>query len=400
MLPAALRLYRNAYKDLSKPMWWLALVILINRSGTMVVPFLTVYLTEQGYSLVQAGTVMAIGGTGGVLGGFLGGQLADRFGFHRVQWASLAASGLLFLLLQWLHSLVLIGGCVFLLSLAGEAFRPANATAIAHYSTDANRTRGYALNRLATNLGWAIGPATGGLLASIHFNLLFWVDGLTCLFAAALLYRVLPEGKQAAYQKQEGETGVSASPYRDGPFLKSLVCTFVVAVTFFQLMSIVPVYFHEGVGLSKAAIGAVLALNGLLIVLFEMVLVYTLEGRNRAVTCMIAGTLLMAAAYLLLGAGPYLGVVIASMVVITFGEMFLFPFLNRFWVDRSTAENRGRYAALFTMAFALGQLLAPPLGATIALHHGFQTLWPVNAALLTLAGAGFYGLQKHIRRYE
>src|SRR5688572_19551043 len=149
MLQSSVQLYKNAYSGLSKPMWWLALVTLINRSGTMVIPFLTVYLKSKGYSLEEAGFVMAAFGTGAMLGGFLGGILTDRFGHFYVQFFSLFLNGILFFVLGQMQSLWSFILCIFILSSLGEAFRPANSAAIAAYSNDANRIRCYSLNRLA-----------------------------------------------------------------------------------------------------------------------------------------------------------------------------------------------------------------------------------------------------------
>lgn len=173
MLQASVQLYRNAYSGIPKPVWWLALVMLVNRSGTMVIPFLTVYLTGRGYSLNQAGFIMALFGCGAFVGGYLGGRLTDRFGFFYIQVFSLLCNGLLFIFLGALKQLWAIGACIFVLSSLGEAFRPANAAALVAYSSESNRTRCYALNRLAINLGWSIGPAVGGLLASKDYRLLF-----------------------------------------------------------------------------------------------------------------------------------------------------------------------------------------------------------------------------------
>jgi MFS family permease len=186
MIRASIQLYRNAYSGLSGQMWWLALITFVNRSGTMVIPFLTVYLTHKGYSLQQAGYAMAAFGAGSILGGFIGGKMTDRFGFYYVQVVSLFLNGALFLALGQMQTLTQIIICIFILSSLGEAFRPANSAAIASYSNDSNRTRCYSLNRLAVNLGWAIGPAVGGILASFSYTLLFWADGITCMVAALL----------------------------------------------------------------------------------------------------------------------------------------------------------------------------------------------------------------------
>src|SRR5689334_3231959 len=184
MLQASVRLYKNAYSGIPKEVWWLGLVLLVNRSGTMVIPFLTVYLTGRGFSLGEAGFVMGVFGCGAILGGYLGGWLSDKFGFFRVQVTSLLLNGILFITLGFMQELWQFALCIFLLSSLGDAFRPANAAAIAAYSSEENRTRCYSLNRLATNLGWAIGPAVGGILASYNYHLLFWTDGITCIAAA------------------------------------------------------------------------------------------------------------------------------------------------------------------------------------------------------------------------
>ena len=207
MLTRTVSLYKNAYSGLSRSTWLLSLVMLVNRSGTMVIPFMTIYLTQSsmGYSIGQAGAVVGVFGLGAVCGGWLGGRLTDRIGFHKVQLVTLTGGGLLFLLLGQMKSFPLICGCTFLLSVVNESFRPANSTAIAAYSKEENRTRSISLNRLAINLGWAVGGAIGGILASINYHLLFWVDGATNLLAAGLLRWFLAPscgGPRAAHRKR------------------------------------------------------------------------------------------------------------------------------------------------------------------------------------------------------
>src|ERR1700726_2729585 len=206
MLGKTISLYRKAYSGLTPSTWLLSLVMLVNRSGTMVIPFMTIYLIQpsMGYSIGKAGAVMGIFGLGAVCGGFMGGRLTDKFGFYRVQLFTLSGGGLLFFLLGQMKSFPLICGVTFALSLVNEAFRPANSTAIAHFSREENRTRSYSLNRLAINLGWAVGGAMGGILASINYHLLFWVDGATNI-AAAILLRYLLSGDiylKAAVKKE------------------------------------------------------------------------------------------------------------------------------------------------------------------------------------------------------
>ena len=137
-------LYRNAYSGLSPSTWWLSLVLVINRSGTMVVPFMTLYLTQsKHYNIAKAGTVMAMFGAGAVCGGLLGGKLTDKLGFYNVQIAGLVCGGIMFLILGYMDQYPAILACTFLLALLNDTFRPANATAVAHYSKEENRIRSF-----------------------------------------------------------------------------------------------------------------------------------------------------------------------------------------------------------------------------------------------------------------
>jgi predicted MFS family arabinose efflux permease len=382
-------------------MWWLALVIFINRSGTMVIPFLTVYLTHQGYTLAQAGYVMGAFGLGSILGGYLGGRMTDKVGHFYVQVFSLLLNGILFLVLGQMQTLSQFMICIFVLSSLGEAFRPANSAAIAAYSNESNRTRCYSLNRLAINLGWAVGPAIGGILASISYALLFWVDGLTCILAALLLYIVFSSNQPKPVEKHKPAAGMKEnSAYRDKIFLTGMFYIFLVGLCFFQMFSIMPVYYKERLHLNEATIGWLLAMNGLIIVLVEMVLVYKLENRRNAVIYMMAGALLIGSAFLILNISPLLLIALVSMILITVGEMLLFPFMNNFWVKRSSEQNRGQYAAVYTMSFSAAIVLAPTLASQLASRAGFPVLWMVDFFLCTFAGLGFYLLKKRMFIHE
>ena len=98
--------------------------------------------------------------------------------------------------------------------------------------------------------------------------------------------------------------------------------------------------------------------------------------------------------FLILNIAPAFAVVIFSMLVVTLGEMLLFPFMNNFWVKRSTQQNRGQYAAVYTMSFSAAIVLAPTIASQIATHAGFHILWFFDFAVCCLGGLGFYFLKK------
>jgi predicted MFS family arabinose efflux permease len=391
MISATVRTYRDAYSGLSKETWLLSLVMLINRSGTMVVPFMTLYLTTKlGYSISEAGIVFGLFGAGAFSGAWLGGRLTDKIGFYPVQLFTLVVGGLLFFALGQMHTYPLICIFTFLLSFVNESFRPANSTAIAFYSTEENRTRSYALNRLAINLGWAVGSSLGGVLAHINYELLFLVDGITNISAALIMWLFLKPANFKPIKKKEDAAVIIQSAYADKKYLQFILLTVLFASCFFQLFTNLPVFFKKEMKLSEPFIGLIMAANGIIIAIIEMVLIYKLEGRRNILFYITAGILLVAASFLLLTIpGPAATIAIAMIVTVTFGEILSMPFMNTYWIKRTQPANRGQYAALYTMAWSAAQTLGPVFGARLADNSGFNVLWWCTGALLIFTAFGF-----------
>ncbi len=388
MFTAAAKLYKNAYSGLSPATWWLALVMLVNRSGTMVLPFMTMYMTQYiGVGIGKAAFVMSLFGAGAVVGSLISGKIVDRVGYYYVQLFTLAGGGILFIIVGQMTSYNSICIATFMLSMVNEAFRPANAVAIAQYSNDGNRTRSYSLNRLAVNLGWAVGGALGGFIAGKNYQLLFWVDGCTNLAAAILLYKVLPPARQKKSVTKESTPAAANEPvYRDRIYLFFIALQVLFAICFFQMFSIIPVFYKVELHLSESFIGAIMALNGLLITVVEMVLVFRLEGRRPHLQYISIGVLLVGISYVILNAGFFSGAVIAlvAMLFITFGEMFAMPFMNSYWIGRTKPGNRGQYAGLFTVAWSVAQVTGPLAGGQVAEHYGYHLLWWIIAGICFL----------------
>lgn len=366
----------------------------------MVVPFMTIYLTRpaMGYSLGQAGAVVGFFGLGSVCGGWIGGRLTDKIGFHRVQVFTLAGGGLLFMVLGQLKSYPLICGCAFVLNLVNDAFRPANSTAIAAYSKEENRTRSYSLNRLAINLGWALGGTIGGILASVNIHLLFWVDGGTNLMAALLLHFFLGHSSNRGVPRKVETAGEQApSPYKDKVYLAFIACTIAYAACFFQLFSVLPVFYKRVFQMPEYMIGLLMTMNGLLIACFEMVLVFQMEGRRQNLVYVFYGTSLVGLTYFLLTILPtHVATAYFCMFLMTGGEILSMSFLNSFWISRTQVANRGQYAGLYTMAWSAAQVIGPAGGAEIAQHAGFRTLWWIVSGVCLLAAFGFRRLRQII----
>jgi predicted MFS family arabinose efflux permease len=379
MLTQTISLYKNAYGGLSRSTWWLALVMLINRSGTMVIPFMTMYMTQHiGVSISKAGFVMSLFGTGAVVGALIGGRLTDKLGYYYIQITTLTGGGIMFIVLGQMHSYSSICICTFLLAFVNEAFRPANSVAVAYYSTEENRTRSYSLNRLAINLGWAVGGGVGGFIASYNYNLLFWVDGFTNLAGAVMLYLVLaPSRNNATEVKIKKEKTIGKTAYQDNNYMIFIFLLFLFAMCFFQLFTTIPVFYKEQFHLSVFFIGMIMTMNGLIICLFEMITIFKLEGKRPLLHFISLGVVLIGIAYLMLNSPVIEKWLLAMLIMLlfTFGEILSMPFMNSYYISRTQPHNRGQYAALFTVAWASAQAVGPFIGGLIAENYGYNILW-------------------------
>lgn len=393
--------YREAFAGLNRAVWLLALTTLVNRSGTMVLPFLILYLTQkQGFAATDAGGALGVYGVGGVLGSYLGGWLCDRVPARHVMVGSLTLAGIGFILLGQLDARPAILANLFFLAVVGEGFRPANAAAVAAASPPELRTRAFTLNRLAVNLGMSLGPSIGGFLAMVDYGWLFLVDGASSLLAAAVL--------AAAFHAEDRETGEAKtvaqpvrSPWRDRPFLVMLLLSFVLAMITFQIASTFPLTLRDLYGFQEGRIGLVLAINTVIIVLFEMVLVHRVAGLDPIRLVGIGGFLFGLGMALLpfgTGLGHGFGYVAFTVVVWTIGEMLAFPMSVGAVANRAGETNRGLYMGLFTLSFEGAWVFSPILGTWVYQRYGATTLWLGCGVAGLILLAGFYGVSAAISR--
>ena len=274
MFAATLRRYRAAYAGLPRDVWLLSLVLLVNRCGTMVIPFLTLYLTSQlGMSEAAAGRMISVYGVGAVCGAYLSGRFSERIGPLRLQTICMFLAAPCYLLVGAWNTWPPIAASLFALSIVNEAVRPANATSIAKLTTSENRTRAFSLQRLAANLGFSVGPVVGGMLARVNFTLLFVIDGLTTLVAAAaLLYFFRLRSVDGATAAAPAETR-PASPLTDRTFVAFLLLMLASMMVFMQYNTTYPLYLRDHFGMNEAQTGLLYAVNTTLIVAVEMVII-------------------------------------------------------------------------------------------------------------------------------
>lgn len=395
-----LHVYLDAYRGLSRPAWMLALVMFINRSGAMVLPFLGVYMTNQlKFSMQDAGIILSCFGIGAVGGSWFGGWLTDRFGHFKIQAGSLFFTAPLFFILPQLRSLESLAFGIFLLSLVSESFRPANSVSITYYAKPENITKAFSLNRMAINLGFSIGPALGGFLASVSYNLLFYGNGITCILAGILFFTYF-KNKKGHQQKKEETTAQlfpKRSPYKDKPYLAfSFLCT-LYAICFFQLLNTLPLFYRSIYKLSESQIGTILAFSGAVVFSLEMLVVHIAEKKMTTSQVIVSGTLLCGISYMFLNFQGGIWILYLSIFILCISEIMAIPFMATVTVTRSGRYNQGAYMGLNALAFSIAHIVSPYIGTHIAANYGFSILWWGTGVITIVTAIGFVLIIKRIK---
>lgn len=394
MIKKGLQRYINNFKGFSREIWILTFVTFINRAGTMVLPFLSKYLNEDlHFSYEQVGSILVFFGLGSMLGSWLGGKLSDKIGFYKIMIFSLFTSGLSFFVLQYITSFVGLCISMFIIMSIADMFRPAMFVSLGAYSKPENRTRALTLVRLAINLGFAAGPALGGLIImNIGYKGLFWADGATCIIAIMIFALMVKEKKKSPYLDKEhpGEVLIH-SVFKDTTFWIFLLACLITGVLFFQLFTTIPLYHRKQFDLTELQTGLLLMLNGLIVFFLEMPIVSYVERKKLdKVKVFSLGCLAMAISMFLLLINTWAGILIIMMLFMTFGEMFAFPFSNSFAMSRAPKGHEGRYMAIFTMTYSLAHIISAKAGMGIigyySLKFGYQTGYQTNWFVMGVLG--------------
>ncbi|SFZ92215.1 Predicted arabinose efflux permease, MFS family [Flaviramulus basaltis] len=389
--------YFNTFKGLSNEIWWLALITLINRAGTMVIPFLALYLKEDlHFTVSNVGWIMSAFGLGSVAGSWLGGKLTDTLGYYKVMVRSLIATGVLFIALQFLNTFASICIGIFIVMLVADTFRPAMFVALNAYSKPENKIRSLTLIRLAINLGFSAGPAVGGLIITgLGYSGLFWVDGITCIIATLVMIQVLHPKKAKVLDEIKNENPVSA--YKDKVFLTFLIAMILFGIVFLQYFSTITIYYKDIHSLTELQIGLILGLNGLLIFIFEMPLIKWLENtKYTKLGLMFFGIILTGLSLFVLNLTSWSGVLIIGMLLMTFGEMIAFPFSNAFAVDRAKKGNQGEYMALYSISFSIAHIFGHNAGLQMTAHLGYDNTWYIITGIAVICAIILFSLNEKL----
>ncbi len=384
-----LKFYNDSFSGLTREVWLIALIYLVNRCGEMVIPFMSLYITQElGWTKSQAGVVLTCFGLGALVGSNIGGYLTDRIGNFKVMAISLFGTAVGFTCIMFFTSFYTLSGWLFITALFSSAFSPAAFGAVSVYGNKENAARGYSLLRMAINLGVAIGPAIGGFVASAYsYNWLFMLDGLTCALAGVVLFLVLSHINEPPKHLSKEATPSDYSPYKDTRLILFLFFNLINMIAFFQIIFAVPVYFREELLLNEFWIGVFFTVNGLLIFTCEMPLVYLIEKKDSYLLPMALGAIAIGLSFLSLNifAIPIIAIAAYSLLI-AFGEIINFPLIPTLAMRQSDDKSQGKTMGLVSMMFAFAFTFAPIMGLPVVEKVGFYNYFFLACAFSVVSG--------------
>lgn len=379
--------------DLPSTYWYLWTGILINRLGSFVIPFLTLYLTSQrGIPVSQAALAVSLFGAGSFVAQLLGGELADRLGRRPVMLMSLFSTPAVMLILGFARTLPLIGICTLLLGFFTDLLRPALSAAVADLVPSAARTRAFGYQNWAINLGFSLAPVLAGFMARYNYLLLFIGDALTTFVFGLIVLARVPETRPAAaahaahagIRERIGQLG------REPILLLFSFLTLFIGIIYVQGYVTLPVDMGAH-GLGPQYYGQAIAMNGVLIVLLS-IQVSNAAGKWPRFTAMALAAFLLGAGYGLNGLARSLPVYVLAVAVWTLGEITASAVAPALIADLSPVDLRGLYQGIWGASWSLSFFIGPLAGGWVYQHFGPTTLWAGCLAMGGVLAAGFLSM--------
>lgn len=396
-----------AYLRLPRVVYVLCVGTFINRAGSLLVPFLTIYAKAQfGGDIGFATMAMGFFGLGSVLGQTIGGHLADRIGRRSVMLLALFGGPTLMITLSFVHAAAMFVAGVCALAFLSEMLRPAVQATMADVVPPIDRPHAFSMMYVSINLGFAVGPMLGGLLAEHSFRAMFLADAATTYAYGVIVLLLVAETRPALVRAAhdagaEGHASFVAAMQRiarDRTFVGLCLAAFLIAIVFMQSMSTFPLYLEQH-GFRPATYGRIIAVNGWLIVFLQVPLTAWLLPFKRSGK-LVAAAMLTGIGIGLQGLAAAPWQFAAAVAIWTVGEIVQAPLLGPIIADLAPIDLRGRYMGVFGMSYSGANMLGAPLGGLILKRLGGGPVWVGCTVLATLAAIIYWRIGPRIEGGE
>ncbi|MEL6895432.1 MAG: MFS transporter [Planctomycetota bacterium] len=417
------------YLQLPGTVHLLCLGSFLNRAGSFVLVFLTIYASERlGFGVMFAAFCGGMIGVGGMIGSLIGGQLADTWGRRPVMLMALFGTAAFLILLSTISNRWLFLITLGLMTTVADMYRPAASAMIGDMVREKQRSYAFALMYIAINLGFALAPPLGGWMAQYDFKWLFYIDAATtALFGCVILVGIEdtkasvgdvvdsdrepgarePDGNApnalssaasnvasnaSSSAGSEGSMGILPALgviLADGQFMLFCLGLFLLQMVFAQGFTTLPLYLVRS-GYTELQTGAIVAINGVLIVLLQLPVTHWLNNRP-AISVMFIGAILIGFGFCVNAWSTALPIVLLCIVMFTLGEILHMPFTNTFVTSLAPAKLRARYLGVSAWTFALAIAVGSPVGGSLLQYSSPRVLW-VSCGVVSMIAIVLYGI--------
>jgi len=389
---------KSTFNEYPRKFWVIVGASFIDRvGGTLIFPFFALYITQKfNVGMTQAGVLIGVFSFAGLIGNLIGGALTDRFGRKVMVLFGLVFSALSSVAMGLVNDLAVFYVLAVVVGFLSDIAGPAWQAMVADILPEDKRADGFGVLRVVANLAWIFGPTIGGLMAARSFLLLFVMDAVTSLITAGVIYRYIPETKPEASEAAKGESIMATfagygKVIKDRLYVTYIVVSMLMIVVYLQMYNTLSVYLRDEHGVSPQGYGFLLTTSAITVILFQFPTTRIVK-RYSPMLMMALGALFYMIGFSLYGVVSLYALFVFAMVVITAGEMIVMPVGQALAANFAPEDMRGRYLALFSLAWALPATFGPATAGVILDNYNPNLVWYLGGFLCALAVVGFLGL--------
>ncbi|MCZ8533250.1 MDR family MFS transporter [Psychrobacillus psychrodurans] len=371
-----------------KAVWFLIIGMFINTMGNSFLwPLHTIYMHEHlGQTLTMAGFVLMINAGTGVIGNLLGGYLFDRIGGYKSIMFGIILSMASLLMLTFWHGWPEYIWFVAILGFSGGIIFPSMYALVGSVWPEGGRKAFNAIY-LAQNLGVAIGPAVAGLVADHNINNIFLANLLTYvlfLIVAGVYYRKMSVAPNVSASVLKNNKKIK----QKAPFYAMMIVSIgymLTWVAYVQWTSTISTHVLD-LGITLKEYSLLWTMNGALILITQPLIkpiISRLEHRIK--TQMIIGIVIFMASFVVVSYAEDYTMFIVAMVVLTLGEVFIWPAVPTLAGQLAPKGREGFYQGIVNSMATIGRMIGPFAGGILVDVYGIQAMFFVFTLLIALA---------------
>jgi MFS family permease len=387
--------------------WVLIFATFIDRLGGFILfPVFSVYVMAHfGVGITEVGLLFSIFSAGHIIGGMLGGALADKYGRRVITIIGLIASGIGSIFMGLVDELFLFYLIAAILGTIGNFGGPARQAMVADLLPSEKQPEGFGMIRVAVNLSATIGPILSSIIAIYSYMLLFILDAVSSILTAFIVFMVIPETKPQRLEHEPEESVMKSlkgykEVLKDGVYILFLSVSTLTVLVYMQLNSTLSAFLWEIHGFPIYGFPSfpwLLALNALMVVVFQFWI--TKKFKKYSPMKVIA----LGIFFYMIGFGMYgfiseIYMFFIAMAILTVGEMIAMPVGQTAAASFAPEDKRGRYMAVYGFHWAIPSLFGVFLAGIVWENLGPNWVWYFTGILSFMAMIGFLMLNNVTKR--